>query len=202
VPARPETDKVVALSFDDGPDPRWTPQVLAILRDEQVPATFCLVGSVVVRFPQLAAAEVAQGETVCDHTIHHDMYLDRRPHQQVVAEIQGGKDMVRQAAGVEPQFYRPPGGTLSPDIIAVAHEQGLRVLHWSVDPADYFRPPSDVLLRRILTKVGPGAVILLHDGGGDRSHTVAALRPLIDALKAQGYRFTTPALEAPVAPAG
>lgn len=195
VAARPETDKVVGLTFDDGPDPRWTPQVLAILHDEGVPATFCLVGRLAVRFPELAVAEVAQGHTICNHTADHDETLDKAPHQRVVDEIGEGEDLVRAAAGVAPQFYRPPGGALSADVVAVAHANGLRVLYWSVDPSDYRRPPAPVLLQRIMSKVGPGGIILMHDGGGDRSQTVAALRPLIEALKAQGYRFTTPALE-------
>lgn len=200
VPAAPESAKVVSLSFDDGPDPRWTPLVLAVLADERVPATFCLVGASAARHPELAAAEVAQGNTVCDHTAHHDEHLDRAPHARVVSEIDQGDDLVQAAAGVTPQFYRPPGGTLSPDVIAVAHQRGLRVLYWSVDPSDYRRPAAPVLLGRIMAKIGPGAIVLLHDGGGDRSQTVAVLRPLIDALKADGYRFTTPALERPVSP--
>ncbi|MFN2606776.1 MAG: polysaccharide deacetylase family protein [Acidimicrobiales bacterium] len=199
VPARPETAKVVALTFDDGPDPKWTPQVLAILADEKVPATFCLVGRLAARNPQLATAEVAQGHTVCNHTADHDEGLNKADHGRVVDEIGRGTDLVRAASGVTPQIYRPPGGTLSPDIISVAHANNQRVMYWSVDPSDYLRPPEPVLLQRILSKVGPGAIILLHDGGGDRSQTVAVLRPLIDALKAQGYGFTTPLGETPAA---
>lgn len=198
VAARPETAKVVALSFDDGPDPAWTPQVLKILHDEGVPAMFCLVGTSLARHADLAVAEAAQGMTLCDHTMDHDVHLDRAPHERLQAEIGQDADMVRQATGVEPRFYRPPGGTLSPDVIAVAHQRGLRVVYWTVDPSDYQRPPAPVLLARILSKVRPGAIILLHDGGGDRSQTVAMLRPLIDALKAQGFGFTTPGLVGPV----
>jgi peptidoglycan/xylan/chitin deacetylase (PgdA/CDA1 family) len=192
-PARPETDKVVALSFDDGPDPHWTPQVLKILHDEGVPAMFCLVGTAVRRHPEVVAAELAQGATLCDHTVHHDVHLDQAPHDRVVTEVNEGADIVREASGVAPAFYRPPAGKLSPDVVAVAHQRGLRVLTWSVDPADYTRPPANVLLARIMSKVGPGAIILLHDGGGDRSQTVALLPPLIQALRADGYRFAAPA---------
>jgi peptidoglycan/xylan/chitin deacetylase (PgdA/CDA1 family) len=198
VAARPETGKLVALSFDDGPDPTWTPQVLQILHDEGVPAMFCLVGTSLRRHPDLAAAERAQGMTLCDHTVDHDVRLDRAPHDRVVAEIGQDAEMVRAATGVETRFYRPPGGTLSSDIISVAHQRGMRVVYWTVDPSDYQRPPAPVLLGRILSKVTPGAIVLLHDGGGDRSQTVAMLKPLIDALKAQGYGFTTPGLLGPV----
>jgi peptidoglycan/xylan/chitin deacetylase (PgdA/CDA1 family) len=87
--------------------------------------------------------------------------------------------------------YRPPANALSPFIIQVAHARHLRVLSYSVDPSDYRRPAAAVLLPRILARVRPGSIIVLHDGGGDRSQTVAVLKPLIDNLKAQGYRFTT-----------
>ena len=107
--------------------------------------------------------------------------------------------MVDAATGVRPLLYRPPAGILSPDVIATAHARGLRVLTWSVDPSDYLMPPPNVLLARILSQVRPGAVILLHDGGGFRANTVAILTALIDTLEAQGYRFTTPAQEAPAA---
>jgi len=169
--------------------------VLAILREEGVPATFCLVGRSAARNAAIAAAQVAQGHTTCNHTADHDVKLATAPHERVVSQITDGGTMVREATGVTPLFYRPPGGALSPDVIAVAHEHSLRVLYWTVDPSDYLKPPAGVLVERIMSKIVPGAIVLLHDGGGDRSQTVAALRPLIDRLKAQGYRFTTPAME-------
>jgi peptidoglycan/xylan/chitin deacetylase (PgdA/CDA1 family) len=195
--AQPETGKVVALTFDDGPDPTWTPQVLRILATEGVPATFCDLGRWASAYPDLVRAEVAQGATLCDHTVDHDTTLDRAPHERVAFEVDRGADMIQAVAGVRPRFYRPPAGILSPDVIATAHGQGLRVLTWSVDPSDYLVPPSDVLLSRILSQVRPGAVILLHDGGGFRANTVGILAPLIDTLRSEGYRFTTPAQETP-----
>jgi peptidoglycan/xylan/chitin deacetylase (PgdA/CDA1 family) len=198
-PAQPESDKVVALTFDDGPNPTWTPQVLQILAREGVPATFCDVGRWASSRPDLVRAEVAQGDTVCDHTVDHDTSLDRASHERVAFEVGRGADMVEAAAGVRPLFYRPPAGILSPDVIATAHARGLRVLTWSLDPSDYLMPPPPVLLARILSQVRPGAVILLHDGGGFRANTVAILTPLIDSLEAQGYRFRTPAQEASAA---
>jgi peptidoglycan/xylan/chitin deacetylase (PgdA/CDA1 family) len=198
-PAGQETDKVVALSFDDGPNPTWTPQVLQILQAKQVQATFCDVGRWATAYPELVRAEVAQGNTICDHTVDHDTTLDRAPHDRVAYEIAGGADLIVTAAGVRPSFYRPPAGMLSPDVVATAHAQRMRVLTWSVDPSDYLMPPPEVLLSRILSQVSSGAIILLHDGGGFRANTVAVLPVLIDTLRAQGYRFTTPYLDAPVA---
>jgi peptidoglycan/xylan/chitin deacetylase (PgdA/CDA1 family) len=197
VPAEPVTDKLVALTFDDGPDPTWTPQILDILKSEGVVATFCLVGSMLNRQRALGREEVASGHMVCNHTANHGL-LGKAARDRVESEIDGGADAVKAVTGVDAAFYRPPGGELSPTVVDVAHERGQRVLHWSLDTIDYRRPPAAVLVERVMRNVGPGAVILMHDGGGDRSQTVAALRPIIEALKADGYGFTTPASPAPV----
>lgn len=188
-PAHAEVGMVVALSFDDGPDPRWTPAVLQILKDENVKATFCTIGYLAQRHPDLVKAEFDAGHGVCDHSMHHILTLPSRPHSQIVDEVDQAADVIRNITGENPLFYRPPGGNLNPDIIDTAHQRGLRVLKWSIDPKDYTKPPAPAILARIEAKVGPGAVILLHDGGGDRSQTVAMLRQLIDELKKRGFTF-------------
>ncbi|MDQ1395830.1 MAG: peptidoglycan-N-acetylglucosamine deacetylase [Acidimicrobiaceae bacterium] len=193
VPAALVPGNVVALTFDDGPSPVWTRQVLDILAQENVKATFCQVGYAIGWDLALARAAVEQGHAVCDHTAHHMEHLESKPHSQIVQEVCEGADDVFHADGLQPQWYRAPGGNLSPEVIDVAHQRGMRVLGWSVDPDDFAHPPAPVLLERILAKVGPGSIILLHDGGGDRSQTVAVLRPLIDSLRARGFTFTLPA---------
>jgi peptidoglycan-N-acetylglucosamine deacetylase len=192
-----ETRVRIPLGLLGKSDPVWTPQVLSILHDEGVPATFCLIGRQVHGNVGLVRQEVASGETICDHTVDHDVHLDRAPAARVTDQIDRGADIIASAAGRQPSFYRPPGGVLSPTIVDVAHAQGLRVLDWSVDPSDYLRPLPATILQRVLAGIRPGTIILLHDGGGDRSHTLAVLRPLIDTLKSQGYSFTTPTLETP-----
>ncbi|MDQ1446466.1 MAG: peptidoglycan-N-acetylglucosamine deacetylase, partial [Acidimicrobiaceae bacterium] len=191
-PARREMAPVVALTFDDGPDPRWTPMILQLLAEKNVKATFCLVGYLARRHPELVLAERDQGHVLCDHTEHHVEHLDAAPHDQVVQEVTDGARSIASITGVVPPLYRAPGGHLGPDVVAVARGQGLRVLQWSVDPHDYERPPAAVIAARILSTFRPGAVILLHDGGGDRGETVAAVRIVIDTLKAQGWAFATP----------
>ena len=188
-PVHPEQGMVVALTFDDGPDPRWTPTVLQILHDENIKATFCPIGYLAQRHPELVKAEFDAGHTMCDHSMHHILQLPSRPHPQIIDEVHQGADAVRAITGQNPLFYRPPGGNLNPDIVDTAHQRGLRVLKWSVDPHDYTKPPAPVILARIEAKVGPGTVVLLHDGGGDRSQTVAMLKQLIDELKARGFTF-------------
>ncbi|MBV9282978.1 MAG: polysaccharide deacetylase family protein [Acidimicrobiia bacterium] len=188
-PAHAETGMSVALTFDDGPDPRWTPAILQILKDENVKATFCTIGYLAQRHPELVKAEFDAGNLVCDHSMHHILTLPSRPHPQIVDEVDQAADVIRGITGQNPLFYRPPGGNLNPDIIDTAHQRGLRVLKWSVDPKDYTKPPAPEILARIEAKVGPGAVILMHDGGGDRSQTVAMLKQLIDDLKKRGFTF-------------
>jgi peptidoglycan/xylan/chitin deacetylase (PgdA/CDA1 family) len=189
---RRELAPVVALTFDDGPDPRWTPQVLQILREEGVKATFCVVGYVALRFPELVKGVQGEGHVLCDHTMHHVEHLDQAPHPQVEQEVVDGLRAVQSIVGSPPSLYRAPGGFLGPDVIGVARGNGLRVLGWAIDPHDYERPPLDVLIGRVMGALRPGAVILLHDGGGDRSTTVAALRPVIQQVKAMGWSFATP----------
>jgi peptidoglycan/xylan/chitin deacetylase (PgdA/CDA1 family) len=191
VAAAPDTRKVVELSFDDGPSPVWTPQILDILQQEGIHATFSLIGYEALRYRAVARQELATGQAICDHTAHHNEHLDRATPDVVEMEIDLGADLIRTAIGQDPVCYRPPANALSPFIIQVAHARHLRVLSYSVDPSDYRRPAAAVLLPRILARVRPGSIIVLHDGGGDRSQTVAVLKPLIDNLKAQGYRFTT-----------
>jgi peptidoglycan/xylan/chitin deacetylase (PgdA/CDA1 family) len=198
LPAAPVTEKVMALTFDDGPDPAWTPQVLDILKAEGVHATFCMVGYLVERYPDLAKRVAAEGHTLCNHTAHHNVTLDKAPKSKVVSEVMGGADSLKNVVGVEAAFYRPPAGKLSPTVVAVAHDRGQRVLHWSVDTSDYLRPASAVIVGRVKASVGPGAVVLMHDGGGDRSQTVGALKAIIETMKGEGYGFTTPGETTPV----
>lgn len=199
IPPQPEGGKVVALSFDDGPDPKWTPAVLAILKDEGVPATFCVVGASAKRYPNLLQGEVAAGHTICNHTMNH-AHMTKLPHADMVAQMTDSSAVVIAAGVPAPTLFRAPYGELSPDVTQTAQAQGMGVLGWNVDPADYRKPPSTTIVARVLAQLKPGGVVLMHDGGGDRDKTVAALQPLIRTLKAQGWTFSTPALQATVSP--
>jgi peptidoglycan/xylan/chitin deacetylase (PgdA/CDA1 family) len=193
VGASPEAGNVIGLTFDDGPDPTWTPIVLAVLRDKGVKATFCDVGYRVFELPDLVRAELAQGHTLCDHTNGHVVNLPLKPHPEIEAQVADGARVIHDVSGTWPAIYRPPGGTLSQEVVDVARAHGMRTLHWSCDPQDYRRPPPPVLLERILGCLQPGVVVLMHDGGGDRSSTVAMLSALIDGARARGFTFSTPA---------
>lgn len=191
-PPREERGNVVALTFDDGPHPEWTPQILDILASEGVKATFCVVGALGRRHPDLVRAVRDAGHVLCNHTETHAVGLDRADRDRVVEEVEGGSELLESLLGTAPQLYRPPGGSLSPAVLDVAHQGGMRVLHWTVDSRDFTKPPPEELVTRILDAAAPGAIILLHDGDGDRSRTVAALRPLIQQLRERGFTFATP----------
>jgi peptidoglycan-N-acetylglucosamine deacetylase len=191
VVAAREPGRVVALTFDDGPDPRFTPAVLAILRQSAIKATFCVVGHWARLHPDLVQAIRADGHLLCDHSESHPA-LDRLPGDQVAAQIGAPAEYCRVVTGVKPEFFRAPYGATNPAVLEIAHAQGLRVLQWSVDPQDWTRPGVGTIVARVLRQVHPGAVVLMHDGGPDRSQTVAALPIIIGALRAQGYGFAQP----------
>jgi peptidoglycan/xylan/chitin deacetylase (PgdA/CDA1 family) len=192
VPAHRATGKVLALTFDDGPHPEYTPQILDILQAKHVPATFCAIGTMVEKHPELAKRIVDEGHQLCNHTEHHVEGLEAEPEETVAAEMDGGRNAIIDATGEAPPFYRPPGGSLGPVIYqqAAAHEEA--VLYWSIDPRDWQKPTPDELVVNVLSQLKPGGIILLHDGGGNREATIAALPRIIDEAEKQGYTFVAP----------
>ncbi len=192
VAAHRSTGKVLALTFDDGPSPTYTPEVLRILGDKGVPGTFCIVGSQVEDHPELVEQILGGGHQLCNHTLHHVEGLEAEPRETVEAEIGGGRSAIVDAGADEPAFYRPPGGSLGPVIYEVAAEDHEAVLYWSIDPRDWKKPSVDDLVKRVVNQLKPGGIILLHDGGGDRGATVAALPAIIDYARALGYTFVAP----------
>jgi peptidoglycan/xylan/chitin deacetylase (PgdA/CDA1 family) len=191
LPATVSAGSAVFLTFDDGPDPTWTPRVLDILRAAGIKATFCMIGRYVRAYPDIARRVVAEGHTLCNHTENHAS-LDRLSAAGVEAEIQTAGDSIQAATGVRPTLFRFPYGRTSPTAYGVVARLGLRVLGWNVDPADYTRPGTDTIITRVAQAVKPGSIVLFHDGGGDRSQTVAAVTALIASLRAAGYNFGTP----------
>ncbi|MDQ4132547.1 MAG: polysaccharide deacetylase family protein [Actinomycetota bacterium] len=196
IPARPMPGKVVGLTFDDGPHRQFTPAILDILREEGIRATFCIIAQHGRDEPDLVKAVVDAGHVVCNHTVNHRILTGRSP-DYVYGQIAGGSEFLTSITGSPPPLFRAPSGRVSPEVISVAHAQGMRVLGWTVESNDYQLVPAQTIVKRVLEAVRPGSIILLHDGGGDRSSTVAALRPIIAGLRAQGYSFGTPVSVAP-----
>ena len=181
---------VVALTFDDGPWPHTTQQMLTILSQRQAPATFFVVGRQVERYPELVRREVAAGMALGSHSYRHPQPFDRLPVARIRDEITRGRRTLVPLR-IHPVGFRPPGGATSPAVTAAAQELGDRTVLWSVDPADW-QPgvTSDQLVQRVLAAARPGAIVLLHDGGGNRSATVAALPAIIDGLRRLGLTLT------------
>ncbi|HEX5595895.1 MAG TPA: polysaccharide deacetylase family protein [Micromonosporaceae bacterium] len=181
---RRTSDKGVALTFDDGPHPVWTPQILDALRAAKVSATFCVVGSQAERHPELIARIVREGHTLCNHTWRHEFDLGTRPEAEIRANLERTNRAIRRGAPDAPiKYFRHPGGKWTPAAVDVAHDLGMRALHWDVDPQDWAQPGAGVITKRVLDRARSGSIVLLHDGGGDRSGTLQACSGLLSTLK-------------------
>ena len=188
----PPGPPTVALTFDDGPDPRWTPKILEILRSHGAVATFCMVGTQVQRHPELVREVVAAGMRLCDHSYSHDEELPERPAWTLRREIVDPQRELVAAGDAPVAYFRAPAGNWSPAVLDLAVKYGMHPLGWSVDPRDWKRPGAAAIVDTVQQKMHPGAVVLLHDGGGPRDQTVAALEQLLPWLVAEGYRFGFP----------
>ncbi|MFF4259616.1 polysaccharide deacetylase family protein [Streptomyces sp. NPDC001663] len=183
----------VNITIDDGPDPTWTPQVLQLLKENGVKATFCMVGTQAQAHPDLVKAVVAAGHRLCDHTVSHDTTMDKKPNSYQSQEILNAEAMITKASGgVRPMYYRAPGGAFTPYSRHLAASHGMRPLGWNVDSKDFERPGTEAIITTVKNELSNGPTILFHDAGGDRSETVAALREILPWLKQQGYSFGFP----------
>jgi peptidoglycan/xylan/chitin deacetylase (PgdA/CDA1 family) len=183
----------VNITIDDGPDPTWTPQVLQVLRDNGVKATFCMIGTQAQAHPDLVKAVVAAGHRLCDHTVSHDTAMDKKSEAYQSQQILDAERMIAQASGgVRPLYYRAPGGAFTPYSRQLAASRGMRPLGWNVDSKDFERPGTGAIVATVKREITGGPTVLFHDAGGDRSQTVAALREVLPWLKQQGYSFGFP----------
>ncbi|MFJ8042679.1 polysaccharide deacetylase family protein [Kitasatospora sp. NPDC096147] len=188
------TGRGVALTFDDGPGPATGP-VLDLLARYGVRATFCVTGKNAAAHPELVRRIRADGHRLCDHSVNHPQPFAALSPQRTAEEIVNAKAMIVQAGGPGTQvpWFRAPGGAFTEANRTLAARNGLRPLGWSVDPRDWSRPGADAILHRVQHDLRPGGVVLLHDGGGDRTQTVTALAGLLPWLTANGYACTFPA---------
>ncbi len=188
------TDKLVALTFDDGPDPRYTPLVLDFARKHQVPITFFLLGEHVRRYPALTRRIVAEGHAVGNHTWSHEVLLGLSQEEDV-AEIEGGGAEIERVCGRRPTLFRPPKGKGDETLSQVAAKLGYEVVLWSVALEHHEAKTAHAMADRATRRVAPGAIILAHDGrqykATSRDETILALPLLVDELRKKGYRFVT-----------
>ena len=183
--------KVIALTVDDGPSPVYTPQVLQVLEKYGVRATFSMVGENVSYYPAVAKDVAEAGHTIINHTWNHANLTSLSAAAQLT-EITRATDAIHAAAGVQPRMFRAPYGAWSPRVLKYCAAEGLIPLDWSVDPRDWSRPGVSEIVTTIMKTTQSGSIILEHDGGGDRSQTVAALKIVIPRLLDEGYRFAIP----------
>jgi len=184
-------DKLVALTLDDGPDPTHTPAVLAILRKHGVRATFFLVGENAAEHPALVREIAQEGHHLANHTWTHPD-LRNLPDAQVRDELERTSEVLQKATGKPLTWFRAPGGDFSSVTLRTCSELGMRPMGWSVDPRDWARPGTSKITTRVLEAIRPGSIVLNHDGGGDRSQTIAALQTYLPVLIDDGYQFTAP----------
>lgn len=183
--------KAIALTIDDGPSPVYTPQVLALLRHYGITASFSMIGVNVLAYPGVAHEVADAGHMIVNHTqTHHNLAF--MPPAEVGDEIHLATDAIHRATGRVPDMFRAPYGVWSPTVFQLCAATGITPLGWSVDPRDWSRPGVSAIIRNILGNTRTGSIILEHDGGGDRSQTVAALRFVIPRLLEAGYHFRTP----------
>ncbi|WP_329196990.1 polysaccharide deacetylase family protein [Streptomyces sp. NBC_01435] len=183
----------VNITIDDGPDPTWTPQVLQLLKDNGVKATFCMVGTQAQAYPDLVKAVVAGGHRLCNHTVSHDTSMDKKSEAYQSQQILDAERMITKASGgVRPQYYRAPGGAFTPYSRHLAASRGMRPLGWNVDTKDFEHPGVDAMVATVKSEISNGPTVLFHDAGGDRSQTLAALREVLPWLRQQGYSFGFP----------
>lgn len=183
-------EKVIALTIDDGPWENTTAQMLDILKENDVKATFFWVGTSIQANPELAKRVVAQGHAIGNHTWHH--WYKQMSEATAKSEIDRTAELIYKTTGVKTSLFRPPGGYLNNGLAAYAKSQKYAVIMWSQTSADTDpRAKPQVFVKNVLRDAKPGGIVLMHDGGGDRTRTVQALPQIITKLKQQGYRFVT-----------
>jgi peptidoglycan/xylan/chitin deacetylase (PgdA/CDA1 family) len=179
--------KQVALTFDDGPDPRSTPQLLDLLREQKIPATFFCIGRRVEDNPALAARIVAEGHLLENHSHAHSNFTNFYPRAKLREELKQAQEAIVKACGVAPKLFRPPVGLSNPNTFRAARDLGLRVIGWSVRSLDTVIARPEQVVDRVRRGVTPGAIILLHDGNIPNEKLLATVKSLLDTFRGLGY---------------
>jgi polysaccharide deacetylase family sporulation protein PdaB len=185
----PTTQKLIALTFDDGPNPVYTPQVLDLLHKYHAKATFFVIGSKVTQHADLVKRESAEGHEVANHSYRHR--LKRITGNDLYEDLAKAQEAIYSATGHEAHLYRPPGGMYNRSIVNTAKEAGYRVVLWSSDPHDWREPGVHRIVQSVKSHLHNGDIVLLHDHGRHCPQTLKALEQLLPELEAAGYQFVT-----------
>lgn len=188
----PIKEKVVALTFDDGPHPTFTPEILAILKQKQVKATFFMIGKEMEKYPEVVRQVVRQGHVIGNHTYTHPSNIEADTQGQVRRELEQCEKVIERMTGKRSHLFRPPKGLMDGAVFNTATEEGYRVILWTVCADHHDAPTPELMARRVLKHIRPGGIILVHDGtSNSRKKDVAATPLIIDELTKLGYRFVT-----------
>ncbi len=191
VQSRPNPrDKLVALTFDDGPWPGQTDKILNILKREEVRATFFMLGVRVKLAPDLARRVAEEGNQVANHSLGHRLLTTSKP-KEVRRQIRGGADTIYEATGVLPTWFRPPYGAINKAVWKQVRTSRMHVALWTVDTRDWSRPGVKQIVKNATSNTRNGSILLMHDGGTNRKQTIKALPKIIRNLKKRGYTFVT-----------
>jgi len=192
-----ESAKLVALTFDDGPSPVWTPQILDALKRAHVKATFFMLGEHVERYPEIARRVAAEGHEIGNHSYDHHVLLFYR-NDQMEKEIRRGEAAIRDVTGKTTVYFRPPKSWLTTREKNTINAMGYRVVLWSLNSKDWVTFDDRYMVPYLVNNVRPGDIILFHDSGGvfkpeggDRHQTVQTIPRLIEELRKKGYTFVT-----------
>lgn len=191
----PQGKKLVVLTFDDGPYPPFTQELVAILEEKQVKATFFVVGNNASKFPEVVKLVESKGHEVALHAGEHKDFL-RLNKAELAENISSGQKVLEELTGKPVKYMRPPHGFRDWAVMEEASKLGLKVVNWSVIPRDWTNPGAQEIAARVCKDVKPGAIVLLHDGDApkqtaSRSQTVKATSLIIDELRKNGYNFVT-----------
>ena len=182
--------RVVALTFDDGPDPERTPALLDTLAELGVPATFFVVGERAENNPELVARIARDGHELGNHTWSHP-YLPLKRSRSVAAELARTDAAIARATGIVPALARPPYGGRSPRNVRAFRRAGKQLVLWDVNSFDWKGAPGAEVAQRIVDRARPGSIVLMHDGGRDHTSTLDAVRLAVPALRARGFELVT-----------
>ena len=181
----PETRRWLTLTFDDGPDPKVTPQVLKVLKQMKVRATFFVIGKKAVQHPALIRQMVAEGHTVANHTYDH-LYLPRISRESARVELEACSKVIEAITGSRPRYYRPPGGHYDRQLVETGKSLGLKLVLWTSSVGDWAKPPTRDMILQALMQTRPGGLLIWHD---DIPSTPGAVRIYIQAARARGFKF-------------
>ena len=182
--------KLVALTFDDGPWPKATERILDVLAASEVKATFFVLGGRVKRSPEVVERAYREGHLIGAHSVSHRRFTALSP-KQIRSEVARSRRLIRSATGHDSTWLRPPYGAMDGKAWRAVSKERAQVVMWDVDSRDWKKPGAKKIAKSVVRHVKPGSIVLLHDGGGDRAQTVAALPMIIRDLKAKGYLFVT-----------